>query len=897
MIKHVTKSQQKSGGAGFDALAEERAPGNGSSGPSLLTRETGLAGFVERLDGARIRAIIVLVLFALVIAMLYRELEVTNWSDVRSALASTSLEQVLLAAGATGLSYVALAGYDLIALRLLRAPPVPLGMVALTSFISQAFTFTFGFGVLTGGAVRMRLYGMAGLRPDQIIAASLFATVAIWVGLGTVTAVALIFGPHTAESLLSLPHGTGRALGLIIFAFIVGGLSYAAAKSPKLPGSDVRAPGAAATGLTLLIGVLDVVSSALALWVLLPADVGIGFAGFLVIFTTAITLGVISHVPGGLGVFEGIILLGVPGSSHGALIAALLLFRIVYYLVPMALAAALLVLVEIRERGVRLPKGVASLGTALGAAIPIVSAVLVFLGGFILMISGATPAIHDRMAALRHVVPLPFVEASHFIASVAGTLLIILAYGLARRLESAWRAASVLLMAAAVFSLAKGFDYEEALVCMAIAGLLFAGRRWFYRQGGAFSGSLQASEILATGVAVGTSVWLGMLSFRDVAYSGSLWWDFAYHGDASRFLRASLGIAVTALVLTLYRLINRPALADSAPPAGLDEVRCIVAGSERAESSLALTGDKLFLFNEDRTGFVMYGVQGNSWVAMGDPVLSGQADAASLIWQFKELVDLHAGVPVFYQVSSELLPLYLESGFAMVKLGEEAWVDLVAFTLEGGAARRLRQTHTKMLRSGATFELVAAPIGSRLLNEMHSVSEQWLSARGRKEKGFSLGFWSDDYVRGTDVAVVRYEGRIAAFANMWRGADKREVTVDLMRARPDAIAGIMDLLFIGMMERAKAEGYRWFNLGMAPLSGLPQHRLAPLWSRVASWFFRHGDRFYKFEGLRSFKSKFHPEWRSKYLAYPQGRLLAPIIVDVAYLIANAPARVRGKDDG
>jgi phosphatidylglycerol lysyltransferase len=476
-------------------------------------------------------------------------------------------------------------------------------------------------------------------------------------------------------------------------------------------------------------------------------------------------------------------------------------------------------------------------------------------------------------------------------------MLIILAYGLARRLQSAWRVAVVLLFAAAVFSLVKGFDYEEASVCVAIAGLLLAGRRWFYRQGGAFSGTLQASEILATGVAIGTSVWLGFLSFRDVAYSGSLWWDFAYHGDASRFLRASLGVAVTALLLTAYRLINRPALADEAPPddRDLETALAIVAGSERAESNLALIGDKTLLFNAERTGFVMYGVRGNTWVAMGDPVLSGQADAASLIWQFKELVDLHAGVPVFYQVSSAMLALYLEAGFAMVKLGEEAWVDLSRFTLEGGGARRLRQTQTRMLREGCTFELVKAPLATPLLNALHTVSESWLTERKQKEKGFSLGFWSDDYVRRTDVGVVRYQDRIVAFANVWRGANKREVTVDLMRVRPDAIAGVMDLLFIALMERCKADGYGWFNLGMAPLSGLPQHRLAPLWSRLASWFFRHGDRFYKFEGLRSFKSKFHPEWRSKYLAYPQGRLLPPILVDVANLIASSPGRVRGEE--
>jgi phosphatidylglycerol lysyltransferase len=111
-----------------------------------------------------------------------------------------------------------------------------------------------------------------------------------------------------------------------------------------------------------------------------------------------------------------------------------------------------------------------------------------------------------------------------------------------------------------------------------------------------------------------------------------------------------------------------------------------------------------------------------------------------------------------------------------------------------------------------------------------------------------------------------------------------------MRHRPDAPQGIMDLLFIGLMQHAKAEGYRWFNLGMAPLSGLSQHRLASLWARFGTFFFRHADRLYKFEGLRLFKSKFKPEWRPKYLAYPGVLQLPQVLIDVVALIGAGPKR-------
>lgn len=883
-------AQPLAGSDRADARGLESTPDQALEGADELAPAFSLSRLAA---STRVRAVLVLALFALVSFALYHEIEVTSWHDVRAALASTRPEQIVLAILGTALSYLALTGYDFLALRHLGAPRLSPGIIALTSFVSQAFTFNFGFGILTGGAVRMRLYGAAGLKTDQILATSVFATLAVWLGIAAVSGAALIAAPEVAERILSLPQQAVQAFGAALLGLVLWAWWYAATARPTIPGLDMRAPTGPVTGLALLVGAIDIVASGFALWALLPSEVTLSLPAFLVIFVSAIALGMISHVPGGLGVFEGIILLAIPDVPAGALLASLLLFRFFYYLLPMGLAAAALAFFELKDRHEVLTKHVARVGSSLGASIPLVSAILVFVGGFILMVSGALPAEHDRMAILRYAVPLPFVEASHFVASIIGTLLVIVAYGLARRLESAWRTAMLLLLLGAAFSLLKGIDYEEAVVCYTIAALLFAGRRWFYRKGGVLSGSLQSSEILAIGLAVITSVWIGFVAFRSVAYEGTLWWDFAYHGDASRFLRATVGVAVTMLVTMIYRLIHRSAPMTAAPSrADLDAATAIVRGSDYAYANLALIGDKRFLFNSEKTGFVMYGTQGSSWIAMGDPIVTGDTDAAGLVWQFKELVDRHSGVPAFYQISSENLPLYLDAGFSMVKLGEEAWVDLSAFTLDGPDNRKIRQAMSKAQRMGCSFEVVPAADIAKHLDELRRISEAWLQEKGQNEKGFSLGFWTDRYMLQNDAVLVRVEGRIVAFANLWRSAGQNEISIDFMRVRHDAPNGTMDYLFTALMEQAKAEGYRWFNLGMAPLSGLPQHRLAPLWSRVATWFSRHGDRFYKFEGLRAFKSKFRPEWRPKYLAYPSGVLLPQILIDVTALIANAPARAR-----
>jgi phosphatidylglycerol lysyltransferase len=175
------------------------------------------------------------------------------------------------------------------------------------------------------------------------------------------------------------------------------------------------------------------------------------------------------------------------------------------------------------------------------------------------------------------------------------------------------------------------------------------------------------------------------------------------------------------------------------------------------------------------------------------------------------------------------------------------------------------------------------------LEELREVSCLWLGKKG-KEKGFSLGFWKDEYMLSCDQGVVRHNGHVAAFANIWRSAQQSEVTVDLMRQRPGIPGGAMDLLFLGLLTHAQQDGYRWFSLGMAPLSGLRQHRLAPRWSKLGALIYHGGERFYHFEGLRTFKEKFRPEWRPRYLAYPGGLSLPQILFDVTTLIATSPEK-------
>lgn len=173
-----------------------------------------------------------------------------------------------------------------------------------------------------------------------------------------------------------------------------------------------------------------------------------------------------------------------------------------------------------------------------------------------------------------------------------------------------------------------------------------------------------------------------------------------------------------------------------------------------------------------------------------------------------------------------------------------------------------------------------------ILPQLKSVSDDWLRQKGAAEKRFSLGFFGDAYVSRYPVGVIERGGVIQAFANLWPGGSKVELSMDLMRFSDRAPKGVMEALLVHLMLWGKAEGYQCFSLGMAPLSGFEDSPVASLWQRVGAFVYEHGEAMYGFHGLRAFKDKFHPDWEPRYLAYQGGLGLPRILADTSALIAG-----------
>lgn len=837
-----------------------------------------------------IGTVLIIAVAAGILALLAKFGSEIDLQRVAESAVATSPATIGLSLLFSAISYVALIGYDAFGIRTVTDKPVPFRTVALGSFTSYAIGHTLGFPLVTAGAVRWRIYGRAGLSVSDVGRLTAVASLNLWLGLASIVGLSALLQPSALTALDRLPANVNKGLGVLLLAALLGLLAWTGSGGRVIGRSWARIPLPSGPHVLIQIGLglLDVGAAAAALWVLLPNGVEIALPAFAAVFSGAIILALVSHAPAGLGAFEAAVLLAFPDVPASDLISAVLIWRLTYTLIPFGLAVALLTVDELRHPGTKLTRAARQTGRLILPFIPAALAALTFLGGLVLLTSGALPNDYSRIRGLRHLIPLPFTEVSHLVASTVGVFLLVLSRGLLRRLTSAWTLAVILIGAAMVLSLVKGFDWEEALILGAVLTLLVVYRSAFYRKAGIFAEPLEPRWLIAIAFVIGCTIWLGFAVFQDVDYSHQLWWQFDWHDDASRFLRASLATVIVCAALSLYAMLHRSPAQRRSPPLHLEMLAPALAQASRADAQLALLEDKRVLMHETGDAFLMYAVRGKSWIVMGDPV--GPADRApDLMWRFLEEVDRNAGWPVFYQVSPAHLPLYLDGGLSLVKLGEEAKVDLSTFTTEGRAGRDWRSAINRAKRDNLEFAIIPSNDVQAHLPELKRVSDAWLAERGSREKGFSIGYWSETYLSRFDIAVVRQEGAILAFANIWYGRPGGEMTIDLMRHLPGC-SGVMDLLFVNLMQEGKMRGYRWFNLGMAPLSGLSHHRLAPSWHKVAAFVARNGERFYGFRGLRAYKQKFGPVWEPRYLACPGGWALPQILLDVTSLISGSPAK-------
>ena len=835
-----------------------------------------------------LRAVPPVLIAAVALFALHLMSQHVRWAEVKADLAAAPLSTLSLAVGAMLVSFAALSLYDVLSVNRFAPGRVPLRVAALAGASGYAISNLLGASWLTGTAVRYRIYATMGLELGQVVGIIATSWSAFWMAAALILGGLMVFHPEGLSAVLPISAGFELAIGLVLLVALAGFLGWLAFRPRQLrvSGGNYSLPGLGLALILISVAVVDIAGAAMTLYVLLPDDAAPNITLFFAVFVGAITLGILSHSPGGLGVFEASIIAGLGAGGRSDVLAGLLLYRMVYSLLPFVLASVGLGIVWIAQQRRAVTEAAGWAYDVAKPAVPLIAAGIALISGLILLLSGNLPSDPTRVSVLRGVLPLAFVELSHLVASIAGVLLITVARGLYRRLARAWAVAMVLLAVGLVASLAKGLDWKEALSLAISLGMLGLFRGAFYRVRNVSVFRLSSAWLVSVVGLLATVFWVGLFAYGHVAYRDALWWNFAWNGDASRFLRASLAMAVVLMTVAFNSIVmprgrrQQPSLI---PQAVID----LLAKCPDTEAQIALSGDKAFLVAPDNRAYLAYADTGRTYVTKGDPVGDVQA-ARQLIWTLREQADKAGRRCAFYGVTQAYLPTYLDLGLSILKIGEVARVDLTGFTLDGSAKRDFRQAVNKAGREGYAFEILHKAEVPAAFPALKAVSDAWLAARNGCEKGFSLGACMPNYLARFDHAVLRHveTRRIIAFANLMQGSEHAEISLDLMRYDPAGPKCAMDALFGNIMVWAAAKGFQWFSLGAAPLSGLENRHLASLWNRIGGFIYEHGEQFYQFEGLRAFKQKFDPVWTPEYLACPGGLAVPQVLYEVNGLISG-----------
>jgi phosphatidylglycerol lysyltransferase len=520
-------------------------------------------------------------------------------------------------------------------------------------------------------------------------------------------------------------------------------------------------------------------------------------------------------------------------------------------------------------------------------SLPIWAVSVTALGsGIINLLSVLDPWVAGGHPFLRELFPVEFLRLSRFLVLLIGFALIASSLNLYRRKRRAWQFAMALAVLSFIFNLTKALDYPEALLSLALAGVLWLTRKQFWVKSSRPDLKWAVVRLgVAAAVALAYGIWgFWILDPKDFGINFTI-------GDAIRqtlqfftlvsppeitphtrhavwFFHSMYMIVIAAYTYAGLALFRPVTYAYHTAPR--EHALAVEIAGRYGRSSLdyfKLWRDKSYLFSPARDCFIAYKVAGNFAIALGDPV-GPPEQIPAMIRAFASHCKENDWRVAFHQATPETLRAYRQAGFHRLKIGDDAIVDLDKFRLEAKAMKTMRSRVQQLEKLGVTFRILEPPLDETVLQEARDVSDEWLQIPGRRERSFTLGAFEPDYLRKTRLAAAfDAQGKMLAFVNFIPSYARGECTLDLMRRRTDSPNGIMDYLFVRVIEWAKTQGYQTFCLGMAPMSGFQEREEASLEERAVHNFFSHLNFIFSYQGLRSYKGKFATRWEPRYEIY------------------------------
>ncbi|MFA9422566.1 MAG: bifunctional lysylphosphatidylglycerol flippase/synthetase MprF [Sedimentibacter sp.] len=608
------------------------------------------------------------------------------------------------------------------------------------------------------------------------------------------------------------------------------------------------------------------------------------------VFTLASISGIASMIPGGAGSFDLIVLLGLKnfGFNVENILAILIIYRTFYYFIPFAIGIIFTLILQLLKKksesnDVEIKK-VKNFIDKTSNFTNLLLRALVFLSGLVLLVSALIPGIGERLKIASELLSFSILQWSHQLSICIGVLLIAISIEIGMKVKRAYKVTFYLLILGAIFTFLKGFDYEEAIFLSVVLLLLYFSKDSFHRKSLPFN-------------------WLGTLVNLSIAFICLLIYaklrhfiliDFLDKYNISTILKYGTlksnynGIIAYAslIVFMIIWHITMPKIEFDERYEGIDEIKFnefLEKNTGHYLTHLILLDDKNIFWAVGSKVAIVYQKSHNIIIVLGDPI-GDEKYFSEGISEFQEFIDEYGYKAAFYEVSETFLPIYHDHGYDFFKLGETAIVNLDEFQLVGAKYRDFRNVISRFQRDGYIYELFQS-LPDELFGQLKIISDEWLD--GRKEMGFSLGSFDVKYLKHSPIALIKAAetNEIIAFASIMPCYDHNQsVSLDLMRFKKEVPNNTMTYLILKLLIDYKEAGYKFFNLGMAPLSNVGKMENAHLSEKLANSFTQYGNHFYSFKGLHNYKDKFYPNWEGRYLAYEDIRLLPSSLIEATILI-------------
>lgn len=492
----------------------------------------------------------------------------------------------------------------------------------------------------------------------------------------------------------------------------------------------------------------------------------------------------------------------------------------------------------------------------------------------------------EPQAFLQDVFPLEFLHISRFLSLLLGFALIVSSINIYKRKKRAFLLVLLLSGFSVVFHLVKGLNIREAAFSLVLIVILLIARRNFTVKSSVPEVRWALARLtLAFSVAIGYGVlgfWL--LDKRHFGLDFNTW--DSIHNTLSIltfnkpdtlvpltryarwFMRSLDLITATTILYGLYVLFRPVIYRFRTLPHERARALDVLESSGRSSLDLfKVAQDKSYFFSPSQNTFLAYRMGGNFAVVLADPV-GPEEKIPGIIRDFRNMCNENDWKLVFHQTLPDFLPLYKAQGFKKLKIGDEAIVDLNTFALEGKRKKHLRHYTNQFDKLGFKAVYHPAPVPEDILTQVKEVSDDWLKIPGRRERTFTMGVFTLSGIRETPIlAAVDPVGKIQAFMNIMRDYRPGETTIDLMRHRRQAPAGVMDFLFIKLFERQREAGYKRFSLGLAPMSGFREHEEPSREERAVHDFLQRMNFLFSYSGMLHYKGKFATSWEPRYTIY------------------------------